>query len=76
MQGNFSETEGVVGITCWFEKLELAFRVSKVEDSDNVKYATCTMLDGALTRWNLYVQTVEMVTPEASMIESYIEGLN
>ncbi|GJV62005.1 putative reverse transcriptase domain-containing protein [Tanacetum coccineum] len=49
MQGNFSRTEGAVGLTRWFEKPESVFRLSKVEDSDNVKYAMCTMLDGALT---------------------------
>ncbi|GJT36310.1 hypothetical protein Tco_0926729 [Tanacetum coccineum] len=47
--GNFSGAEGAVGLTRWFEKPESVFRVSKVEDSDNVKYAMCTMLDGALT---------------------------
>ncbi|GJS13976.1 putative reverse transcriptase domain-containing protein [Tanacetum coccineum] len=55
---NFRGTEGAVGQTHWFEKLESVFQVSKVEDSDNVKYAACTMLDGALTWWNSYVQTV------------------
>ncbi|GJR29340.1 hypothetical protein Tco_1105572 [Tanacetum coccineum] len=55
---NFSGTEGAVGLTRWFEKLESVFRVSKVEDGDNVKYTTCTMLDGALTWWNLYVRIV------------------
>nr|GEY17568.1 hypothetical protein [Tanacetum cinerariifolium] len=49
---------------------------SNVEDGDNMKYAPCTMLDGALTWWNLYVQTVEMVTPEAWMIEYYVGGLS
>ncbi|GKF28788.1 reverse transcriptase domain-containing protein, partial [Tanacetum coccineum] len=38
--------------------LESVLQVSKVEDSDNVKYVACTMLDGALTWWNLYVWTV------------------
>ncbi|GKB85743.1 reverse transcriptase domain-containing protein [Tanacetum coccineum] len=54
-----AETEGfAVGQTHWFEKLESVFQVSKVKDGDNVKYAACTMLDGALTWWNSYVQTV------------------
>ncbi|GKD79469.1 putative reverse transcriptase domain-containing protein [Tanacetum coccineum] len=58
MQGNFSGTEGAVSLTRWFEKLESVFRVSKVEDSVNVKYAACTMLNGALTWWNSYVRIV------------------
>ncbi|GJT27010.1 hypothetical protein Tco_0907285 [Tanacetum coccineum] len=49
MQGNFSGTKGVVGLTRWFEKLKSVFRVSKVEDVDNVKYDVCTMLDSELT---------------------------
>nr|GEV78192.1 putative reverse transcriptase domain-containing protein [Tanacetum cinerariifolium]GEV78206.1 putative reverse transcriptase domain-containing protein [Tanacetum cinerariifolium] len=105
MQGNYSGTEGVVRLTHWFEKLESIFRVSNVKDGDNMKYVPCTMLDGALTWWNSYVQTVgidaanaipwsefkqilikkyyprsevlkmetkEMVTPEAWMIECYV----
>ncbi|GKE67754.1 putative reverse transcriptase domain-containing protein, partial [Tanacetum coccineum] len=58
MQGNFNGTEGAVGLIRWFEKLESVFQVSKVADGDNVKYAACTMLDGALTWWNSYVSTL------------------
>nr|GEY42566.1 reverse transcriptase domain-containing protein [Tanacetum cinerariifolium] len=59
MQGNFSGTEGAVGLTCWFEILESVCQVIKVADGDNVKYAACTMLDGALTWWNSYVWIVD-----------------
>ncbi|GKC23300.1 putative reverse transcriptase domain-containing protein [Tanacetum coccineum] len=58
MQGNFSGTEGTVGLTRWFKKLESVFQVSKVADGDNVKYVACIMLDGALTWWNSYGRTV------------------
>ncbi|GKB91220.1 hypothetical protein Tco_0963492 [Tanacetum coccineum] len=58
MQGNFSGTEGAVILTCWFEKLESVFQVSKVADGNNVKYAACIMLYGALTWWNTYVRTI------------------
>ncbi|GKE73979.1 hypothetical protein Tco_1536020, partial [Tanacetum coccineum] len=58
MQGNFNGTKGAVRLTRWFEKLESIFQVSKVADSDNVKYAACIMLDCALTWWNSYVRTV------------------
>ncbi|GJS03255.1 hypothetical protein Tco_0319763 [Tanacetum coccineum] len=58
MHGNFSRTEGAVGLTRWFEKLESFFQVSKVKDGDRVKYVVCTMLDGALTWWNSYVRSV------------------
>nr|GEV98515.1 putative reverse transcriptase domain-containing protein [Tanacetum cinerariifolium] len=49
MQGNFSGTKGAVELTRWFEILESVSQVIKVADGDNVKYAACTMLDGALT---------------------------
>ncbi|GKB51527.1 hypothetical protein Tco_0902280 [Tanacetum coccineum] len=56
MQGNFNGTKGAVRLTRWFEKLESIFQVSKVADSDNVKYAACIMLDCALTWWNSLCQ--------------------
>ncbi|GJY67722.1 hypothetical protein Tco_0470704 [Tanacetum coccineum] len=60
MQGNFNGTKGTVGLTRWFKKLKLVFRVNKVEDGDRVKYVACTMLDGALTWWNSYVRSIGM----------------
>ncbi|GJS47463.1 hypothetical protein Tco_0597584, partial [Tanacetum coccineum] len=48
---NFSGTEGVVGLARWFEKMESVFRISNYPSNSQVKFATCTLLDGALT-WN------------------------
>ncbi|GKC49726.1 putative reverse transcriptase domain-containing protein [Tanacetum coccineum] len=55
---NFCGTEGVVGLAKWFEKMESVFRISKFPPNSQVKFATCTLLDGALTWWNSHVQTI------------------
>ncbi|GJU13994.1 hypothetical protein Tco_1136390 [Tanacetum coccineum] len=45
---NFKGTEGAVGLTYWFERLESAFLISKCAENDKVKYATSILLDEAL----------------------------
>ncbi|GJR56855.1 hypothetical protein Tco_1499017 [Tanacetum coccineum] len=55
---NFCGTEGVVGLAKWFEKMESVFRISKFPPNSQVKFSTCTLLDGALTWWNSHVQTI------------------
>ncbi|GJS35866.1 putative reverse transcriptase domain-containing protein [Tanacetum coccineum] len=42
---NFSGTEGVVGLTSWFEKMETVFNISNCPLKYQVKYATCTLQD-------------------------------
>nr|GEW09552.1 putative reverse transcriptase domain-containing protein [Tanacetum cinerariifolium] len=49
---NFKGTEGVVGLTRWFEKMETVFHISNCPSRYQVKYASCTLIDGALTWWN------------------------
>ncbi|GJS08895.1 hypothetical protein Tco_0365691, partial [Tanacetum coccineum] len=56
---NFSGTEGVVGLTHWFEKMETVFNISNCPPKYQVKYVTCTLQDSALTPpphtwWNSY----------------------
>ncbi|GJW59745.1 hypothetical protein Tco_0109080 [Tanacetum coccineum] len=53
MHENFHGTEGAVGLTRWFEKLESQFGISNVAEGDRVKFASSTLLDGALTWWNV-----------------------
>ncbi|GKB20201.1 hypothetical protein Tco_0854124 [Tanacetum coccineum] len=53
MHENFRGTEGVVGLTRWFEKLESQFGISNVAEGDRVNFASTTLLDGALTWWNV-----------------------
>nr|GEX59523.1 putative reverse transcriptase domain-containing protein [Tanacetum cinerariifolium] len=54
----FSRTEGVVGLTCWFEKMETVFNISNCPPNYQVKYATCTLQDSALTWWNSHKRTI------------------
>ncbi|GKA86610.1 reverse transcriptase domain-containing protein [Tanacetum coccineum] len=66
MHENFRGTEGVVGLTRWFKKLESQFGISNVAEGDRVKFASSTLLDGALTWWNMYVRSVTLDTSHAT----------
>ncbi|GJU23959.1 putative reverse transcriptase domain-containing protein [Tanacetum coccineum] len=55
---NFKGTEGVVGLTRWFEKMETVFHISNCPEKYEVKYATCTLLNSVLTWWNSHKRTV------------------
>ncbi|GJY05083.1 putative reverse transcriptase domain-containing protein [Tanacetum coccineum] len=55
---SFSGTEGVVGLKCWFEKMEQVFEICKCAEDDKVKFAVCTFEGRALTWWNGNVQTL------------------
>ncbi|GJY97159.1 putative reverse transcriptase domain-containing protein [Tanacetum coccineum] len=55
---NFKSTEGVVGLTQWFKKMESVFHISSCTIENQVKYATCTLLGNALMWWNSHVKTV------------------
>nr|GEW21431.1 hypothetical protein [Tanacetum cinerariifolium] len=54
----FLGTEGVVGLTRWFEKMETVFSISNCPLKYQVKYATCTLQDSALTWWNCHKRTI------------------
>ncbi|GKC33820.1 reverse transcriptase domain-containing protein, partial [Tanacetum coccineum] len=66
MHENFHGTEGAVGLTRWFEKLESQFRISNVAEGDRVKFASSTLLDSALTWWNVYIRSVTLDTAHAT----------
>nr|GEX27898.1 putative reverse transcriptase domain-containing protein [Tanacetum cinerariifolium] len=55
---NFNSTEGVVGLTQWFEKMESIFPISNCTVTYQIKFVTCTLQENALTWWNSYVKTV------------------
>ncbi|GKD33378.1 reverse transcriptase domain-containing protein [Tanacetum coccineum] len=55
---NFKSTEGVVGLTQWFKKMEFVFHISNCTVACQIKFATCTLLGNALTWWNSHVKTV------------------
>ncbi|GJS36366.1 hypothetical protein Tco_0534748 [Tanacetum coccineum] len=54
---NSNALEGVVGLTRWFEKMESVFSISNCPATSQVKFATCTLQDDALTWWNAHVKT-------------------
>ncbi|GKB34815.1 reverse transcriptase domain-containing protein [Tanacetum coccineum] len=49
---------GVVGLIRWFEKMETMFYISNCPKKYQVKYATCTLLNSALTWWNSHKMTI------------------
>ncbi|GKC03891.1 putative reverse transcriptase domain-containing protein [Tanacetum coccineum] len=55
---NFKGTEGVVGLTQWFERMESVFHISNYTMENQFKYTTCTLLGNALTWWNSQVKTI------------------
>ncbi|GKA28170.1 hypothetical protein Tco_0714338 [Tanacetum coccineum] len=55
---NFKGTEGVVGLIRWFEKMETVFHINNCSKIYQVKYATCTLLNNALTWWNSHKRTI------------------
>ncbi|GKA65849.1 putative reverse transcriptase domain-containing protein [Tanacetum coccineum] len=65
---NSNVTEGVVGLTQWFKKMESVFSISNYTAASQVKFATCTLQDDALTWWNAHVKTT---TPEAAHAMSW-----
>nr|GEW26200.1 reverse transcriptase domain-containing protein [Tanacetum cinerariifolium] len=50
--------EGVVCLIRWCEKMETMFHISNCPGRYQVKYATCTLLDSALTWWNSHKRTI------------------
>ncbi|GJZ34537.1 putative reverse transcriptase domain-containing protein [Tanacetum coccineum] len=55
---NFNGTEGVVRLTRWFEKMETDFHINKCPEKYQVKYASCTLLNSALTWWKFHKRTI------------------
>ncbi|GKA79365.1 putative reverse transcriptase domain-containing protein [Tanacetum coccineum] len=66
MHENFHGTEGAVGLTRWFEKLESQFGISNVAKGDRVNFTSSTLLDSALTWWNVYGHSVTLNTAHAT----------
>nr|GEY01234.1 putative reverse transcriptase domain-containing protein [Tanacetum cinerariifolium] len=54
----FLGTEGVVGLTRWFKKIETVFKISNCPPKYQVKYATCILQLSALTWWNSHKRTI------------------
>ncbi|GJY96467.1 putative reverse transcriptase domain-containing protein [Tanacetum coccineum] len=67
---SFNWIEGVVGLTRWFEKMKMVFHISNCPKKYQVKYATCTLLNSALTWWNSHKRTIGI---EAAYAMSWVE---
>nr|GEY03672.1 putative reverse transcriptase domain-containing protein [Tanacetum cinerariifolium] len=83
-QLQLQRTKGVVGLTRWIEKMESVFQINGCAVEKQVKFATCTLLDAALTWWNskirslgpdAYSMTWEFVADETEKIDKYVNGL-
>ncbi|GKG22259.1 hypothetical protein Tco_0387562, partial [Tanacetum coccineum] len=55
---NFNRTEGVDGLTRWFEKMETIFHIRNCLEKYQVKYTSCTLLNSALTWWNSHKRMI------------------
>ncbi|GJY81846.1 putative reverse transcriptase domain-containing protein [Tanacetum coccineum] len=55
---NFKGTKRVVGLTQWFERMEIVFNISNCVVENQVKFATCTLHGVPLTWWKSHVKTV------------------
>ncbi|GJZ33032.1 putative reverse transcriptase domain-containing protein [Tanacetum coccineum] len=77
---NFKGTEGVVGLTQWFKKMEYVFHISNCTIACQIKFATCTLLDNALMCYTQRFQELalmcgRMFPEESDEVEKYIGGL-
>nr|GFA24737.1 hypothetical protein [Tanacetum cinerariifolium] len=54
----WQRTEGAVGLTHWIEKIESVFNINGCTVENQVKFATCTLLDATLTWWNSQIRTL------------------
>ncbi|GJS76009.1 putative reverse transcriptase domain-containing protein [Tanacetum coccineum] len=71
---DFKGTEGVVGLTRWFKKMKSVFSISNCTSSCQVKFATCTLQDDALTWWNTHVKTTTLEKIETEMWNLKVKG--
>ncbi|GKF06552.1 hypothetical protein Tco_0037220 [Tanacetum coccineum] len=54
----FKGNKRVVGLTRWIEKMKTVFHISNCPLRYQVKYASCTLQNGALTWWKSHMRTV------------------
>nr|GFA32591.1 hypothetical protein [Tanacetum cinerariifolium] len=54
----FNGTEGVIGLTRWFERTESVSSISNCITENQVKFASCTLIGSALTKWNSHIRAV------------------
>nr|GEV99813.1 hypothetical protein [Tanacetum cinerariifolium] len=54
----FKGTKGVVSLTQWIENMESFFQISGCTIENQVKFATCTLLEATLTWWNSQISSL------------------
>nr|GEZ16749.1 hypothetical protein [Tanacetum cinerariifolium] len=54
----FNGTEGIIGLTRWFEGTEFVSNISNCIAENQVKFASCTLIGSALTWWNSHMRAV------------------
>nr|GFC26395.1 reverse transcriptase domain-containing protein [Tanacetum cinerariifolium] len=54
----FNGTEGVIGLTRWFERTKSVFSINNCTSETQVKFASCTLIGSALTWWNYHIRAV------------------
>nr|GFA05585.1 putative reverse transcriptase domain-containing protein [Tanacetum cinerariifolium] len=54
----FKGTEGIIGLTQWFERTESVSSISNCTAENKVKFASCTLIGSALTWWNSHMRAV------------------
>ncbi|GKF36881.1 reverse transcriptase domain-containing protein [Tanacetum coccineum] len=55
---NFKGTEGAIGLIRWYERTESVFSRSNCIKDCKVKFATGTLTEEALSRWNSFAQPI------------------
>nr|GEV53779.1 hypothetical protein [Tanacetum cinerariifolium] len=61
----FNGTEGVIGLTRWFERTKSVSSISNCTAKNFVKFASCTLIGSALTWWNSHMRAVSQVVSYA-----------
>nr|GEY98438.1 putative reverse transcriptase domain-containing protein [Tanacetum cinerariifolium] len=54
----FNGTEGVIGLTRWFERTESVSSINNCTSENQVKFASYTLIGSALTWWNSHMRAV------------------
>nr|GFA12097.1 hypothetical protein [Tanacetum cinerariifolium] len=54
----FNGTEGVIGLTRWFERTESVFSISNCTSETQDKFASCTLIGSVLTWWNSHMRAL------------------
>nr|GEY10152.1 hypothetical protein [Tanacetum cinerariifolium] len=54
----FTGTEGVIGLTRWFERTESVSNISNCTTENQVKFASYTLIGSALTWWNSHMRAI------------------